>query len=218
MSSMGHFKLIICWTNWNQFPLIHLIQLYASKLATASGWRLYVFGLSICPSVPFLTTQYVKTSLGGFLQIWYKRSLGLKDELKQMLWSKFKGDIYLTNHVFGFMKTTSQECLKGISLKLGQLFSGTQRWTDSTLMVTRSRWPGTSCTCECDISATTKVNFITSATYFIMDSGMTWRQMSKSLWRQRSPFWHMNTLSLQHLEIMLLNLAQMFPEIRGLTD
>ena len=51
------------------------------------GWHYYVFAWSICLSIMFFRTQYLKSTLRELLQIQIKCPLGLKGELR-FGWSK----------------------------------------------------------------------------------------------------------------------------------
>jgi len=57
----------------------------------------------VCPSISFSWTQYFSIALKEFLQIWHKRSLGLKDELIRFWCSEIKGQGHseLAKHCFG---------------------------------------------------------------------------------------------------------------------
>jgi len=93
---------LLTWTTSLLFSLSHpdslTLEFSLSLCLHASNrqrQRHSVFRLSVRPS-----QSYLSNALTEFHQIWYKHSLGLKDELIRFWWSKVKGQVHcdVTKH------------------------------------------------------------------------------------------------------------------------
>ena len=107
--------------------------------------RRYVLG-SAGPSHSCEHDIYKKRLERIFLQIWYKRSLGLKDELSTFWWLKVKVTVTSQNiHDLGLVNATYLKDLEGTSSNQVQMFGWTQRWIDYNIVVVGQRsmlwWP-----------------------------------------------------------------------------
>ena len=85
---IANFIFLLCF----YFSYFYFSSCLCCMCRQSAIWSIMCPG---CPSVPFPSTQYLKNASRELLQLWYKYSLGLEDDLIRFWWSKVKGHMDL---------------------------------------------------------------------------------------------------------------------------